>query len=271
MVRTFLVRGMLVGIVAGLLSFGFLKVYGEPQVDRAVAFESAQDEAKAAADKAAGHTHMPDQTRMSDHMQMSDHVSMSNEHEPELVSRSVQAGLGLFVAVLLYSTAFGGLFGLAYAFAYGRISEALTPRALSAMVAAVGFVAVYLVPNLKYPANPPAVGEPETIGVRTALYFIMIAISFAAMVGSIAFRRSLVPRLGDWNATLIAAAGYLVVVIAIGLALPAVNEVPDQFPAATLWNFRIASMGAQLILWATLGLLFGALTERARSHGARTS
>jgi hypothetical protein len=49
MVRTFLVRGMLVGIVAGLLSFAFLKIYGEAQVDRAVAFESQQDEAKSAA------------------------------------------------------------------------------------------------------------------------------------------------------------------------------------------------------------------------------
>jgi len=274
MVRTFLVRGMLVGVVAGLLSFGFLKVYGEPQVDRAVAFESAQDEAKAAAEKAAGHAHMSDQTttsdhmHMSDHMSMSDHTGMSHEDEPELVSRSVQAGLGLFVAVLVYSAAFGGLFGLAYAFAYGRISDALTPRALSAVVAAAGFVAIYLVPNLKYPANPPSVGEPETIGMRTALYFIMIAISFAVMVGSMALRRSLVARLGDWNATLIAAAGYLVVVAAIALVLPAVNEVPEQFPAAVLWNFRIASMGAQLILWATLGLLFGALTERALSHGA---
>jgi hypothetical protein len=57
MVRTFLVRGMLVGIVAGLLSFAFLKVYGEPQVDRAVAFETQQDEAKAAAEKAESHGH----------------------------------------------------------------------------------------------------------------------------------------------------------------------------------------------------------------------
>ena len=51
MVRTFLVRGMLVGIVAGLLSFGFLNLYGEPQVDRAIAFETQMDEAKAAADR----------------------------------------------------------------------------------------------------------------------------------------------------------------------------------------------------------------------------
>jgi hypothetical protein len=55
MVRTFLVRGMLVGIVAGLLSFAFLKFYGEPQVDRAVAFETQQDEAKAAAHQEESH------------------------------------------------------------------------------------------------------------------------------------------------------------------------------------------------------------------------
>jgi hypothetical protein len=57
MVRTFLVRGMLVGIVAGLLSFAFLKIYGEPQVDRAVAFETLKDEAKTAAQKAESHDH----------------------------------------------------------------------------------------------------------------------------------------------------------------------------------------------------------------------
>lgn len=249
MIGTFLVRGMLVGIVAGLLSFGFLKVYGEPQVDRALAFETQQDEAKAAANKAEGHMHM------------------SNEDEPELVSRSVQAGLGLFVAVLVYSAAFGGLFGLTYAFAYGRISGALTPRALSAALAAMGFVAICLVPNLKYPANPPPVGEPGTIGVRTALYFIVIAISFGAMVGSIAFRRLFVAQFGDWNATLIASAHYVALMIAVWLVLPVVNEVPDQFPAVVLWNFRIASMGSHFIMWATLGLLFGALTHRASPYG----
>jgi len=39
--------------------------------------------------------------------------------------------------------------------------------------------------------------------------------------------------------------------------------VPEEFPAAVLWKFRIASLGAQFIMWATLGLLFGALTQRA--------
>jgi Probable cobalt transporter subunit (CbtA) len=244
MVRTLLVRGMLVGIVAGLLSFGFLKVYGEPQVDRAIAFETQQDAAKTAADKAKG-------------------MHMSDEEESELVSRPVQAGLGLFTAVLVYSVAFGGLFGLAFAFAFGRIPGALTPQAVSALLAAAGFVAIYLVPNLKYPANPPSVGDPETIGTRTALYFSMIAISIAAMIGSVTLKRLFVARLGEWNANVAVAACYIVVVAVTALLLPMVNEVPDEFPAVVLWKFRIASLGAQFIMWATLGLLFGALTQAA--------
>jgi predicted cobalt transporter CbtA len=265
MVRTFLVRGMLVGIVAGLLSFGFLKVYGEPQVDRAIAFETQMDEAKAAAEKAKD---MP--KGMDMHKDMPKGMAMSEE-EPELVSRPVQAGLGLFTAVIVYCAAFGGLFGLAFAFAYGRLPGALTPQAVSALLAATGFIAIYLVPNLKYPANPPSVGDPETIGMRTALYFIMIAISLAAMIGSASLKRLFVLRFGDWNATLMVAASYIVVMVIAALVLPAINEVPEQFPAVVLWQFRIASLGAQFIMWATLGLLFGALTQRAfTDRGVRT-
>ena len=243
MVRTFLVRGMLVGIVAGLLSFGFLKIYGEPQVDRAIAFEQQMDEAKA---------------------EFAKHHGMAvPEEPPELVSRPVQAGLGLFVAVMIYSAAFGGLFGLAFAFAQGRMAGELSPQALAALLALIGFIAIYLVPNLKYPANPPSVGNPETIGTRTALYFGMIGISLIAMVSGVNFRRMLAARYGSWNATLMVAAYYIVVMIAAALLLPAVNEVPDEFPAVVLWKFRIASLAAQLIMWTTLGLLFGALTQRA--------
>jgi hypothetical protein len=239
---------MLVGMVAGLLSFGFLRVYGEPQVESAVAFETQQDEPNAAAKKSESHMHL------------------SDRDENELVSRSVQAA-SAFRCRPRHSTAFGGLFGLAYAFAYGRISGALTPQALSAALAATGFVAIYLVPNLKYPANPPSVGEHEPIGIRTAIYFLMIAISIAAMIASLAIKHLFVARFGEWNANLFVAGCYILLVGIAALLLPAVNEVPDQFPAVVLWNFRIASVGAQLIMWATLGLLFGALTQRAAVHG----
>lgn len=241
MVRALLVRGMLVGVLAGLLVFAFGRIVGEPQIDRAISFEAALDHAKAMEDAAKGV-----------------HV----EPEPALVSRSVQAGWGLFAGVLVYSTAFGGLFALVFAAVHGRSFD-LGPRATSALLAAAGFVSVYLIPSLKYPASPPAVGEAETIGYRTALYFSMIGLSVAAMVLASMLRKRLAPGLGEWTAALTAIGCYLVAMIVVGSALPAIDEVPEGFPAVVLWHFRIASFGMQLVLWATLGLAFGVLTERA--------
>ena len=110
---------------------------------------------------------------------------------------------------------------------YGRVGE-VGPRAISALLAIAGLVALYIVPNLKYPANPPSVGDPATIGMRTALYFLMMAISLAAMIGSVTLGRRLRAGYGAWNAYLTAAAVYLVVVIAVSLLLPSVNEVPGN-------------------------------------------
>jgi predicted cobalt transporter CbtA len=249
MVRTLLIRGMLVGLVAGLLVFAFGKLVGEPQVDRAITFETAMDEAKAKAEMAKG---MP----------------MPVE-EPEIVSREVQASIGLLTGVVVYSTAFGGLFALVFAYAYGRAGNA-SPRAISALLAAGGIVALYIVPNLKYPANPPSVGESETIGMRTGFYFLMMLVSITAMVAAIMVRKRLVPLYGDWEASLVSGAGYIAIVLAVGLfALPAINEVPEAFPAVLLWRFRIASLGMQAIMWTTIGLLFGYLTERAMLSSGR--
>jgi predicted cobalt transporter CbtA len=242
MVRTLLIRGMTCGLLAGLLVFSFAKVFGEPQVDRAITFETAMDEAKVKADAAKG---------------------IHDMEQPELVSRRMQASFGLLTGVVVYCTAFGGLFALIFAFANGRVGG-LNPRALSALLALAGIIAIYVVPNLKYPANPPSVGHPDTIGIRTELYFIMMALSIAAMVGAVMLRKHLVPRHGAWSAALIASAGYVVVVALVAALLPPINEVPSDFPAVLLWHFRIDSLAMQVIMWATLGLGFGALTERAK-------
>jgi hypothetical protein len=238
---------MIIGLVAALLSFGFLELAGEPSVDRAVAFEHAMDEAKAkakAGEAAAKGLPAP-----------------VEQAEPELVSRPVQASIGLLTGVAVYSTAFGGLFALVFALVYGRMAD-LGPRATSALLAAVGFVAVYVTPMLKYPANPPSVGLPETIGIRTSLYFAMILISLAATIAAGMLRNRLNPRVGGWNSALIAAGAYVFVVAVVAFALPDLNEVPEDFPATVLWRFRIASLGGQLIMWTTLGVLFGVAAER---------
>jgi hypothetical protein len=233
---------MLVGILAGLLCFGFLKVYGEPQVDVAIGFETAMDEAKAKAEMAKG---MP-----------------MPADEPELVSREKQASWGLLTGVMAYNIAFGGLFALGFAFVYGRLEATSSPRTAAVLVALTGFVAIYLVPNLKYPANPPSVGNPDTIGIRTGLYFMMIVLSLGTMILAANMRKALVPNWGGWNATIIVGLSYLVVMVIVSLLAPVINEVPDGFPAVTLWKFRCASMGAQLIMWSTLALVFGALAEK---------
>lgn len=231
MVGKLLIRGMLAGIAAGLLTFGFAKIAGEPQVDQAISFEEKADAAKGEAP------------------------------EPEIVSRATQSSYGLFTGVMVYGASIGGLFSLVFAFAHGRAGR-LSPRALAAWLALAAFVAIYLVPNIKYPANPPSVGDPDTIGYRTGLFFLMIAISLAVSVFSLKVRAACVPRFGGWNASIVALVLFVVVIGAIQLGLPAINEVPAAFPAVLLWKFRAVSIGMQAILWTTIGLAFGAMAER---------
>ena len=178
MVGNLLLRGMIAGVLAGLLVFAFARTFGEPLVDSAIAFEDQINQAK-------GET-----------------------PEPEIVSRETQAGLGLFTGIMAYSVGIGGLFALAFSYAYGRVSP-FGPRATAALIALAAFVAIALVPDIKYPANPPSVGNPETIGVRTEYFFVMIIISIAAMMGAVALARNLVARYGKWNATIIAGIAFV--------------------------------------------------------------
>jgi predicted cobalt transporter CbtA len=246
MVRDLLIRGMLVGLLAGLLAFGFAKVFGEPQVDRAIAFEEQMSQTSGEAPA----------------MTMAPGTAMDHGTEVELVSRRVQSTIGLFTGAVVVGTALGGLFALVFAFSYGRMGR-LSPRVTAALLAAGGFVAFAFVPGLKYPANPPAVGAAETIGYRTELYFAMVLISIAAAVTAIMIGRRLVVRHGGWNAALMGAASFIVIIVAAQLLLPSINEVPDKFPADLLWRFRVVSFGIQFILWTTIGLVFGALAERS--------
>src|SRR5262249_54322004 len=140
LMRTLLVRGMLAGLAAAALALIFAWILGEPQIGHAIAFEDQQA-------RLAGAPPPP---------------APVSRPAPELVSRTVQETFGLAVAVGLVGLALGGLFSIVFAICYGRIGR-FGPRATSALVAAGAFVAVELVPFLKYPANPPSVGNPATI------------------------------------------------------------------------------------------------------------
>src|SRR5205823_13748040 len=109
------------------------------------------------------------------------------------------------------------------------------------------------------PANPPSIGEPDAITVRTALYFMMIVLSVIAAVAAKSTARQLMRRLGGWNGAMIGGAAYLIVVAAAMFILPPVNEVLADFLATTLWYFRLGSLGIQAVLWTAFGLIFGVL------------
>ncbi|MET0271185.1 MAG: CbtA family protein [Sphingomonas sp.] len=242
MVGPLLWRGMLAGLLGAVLAALFALAFAEPQVDLAIAVEAA-------------------------------HSAHDGMHaEPEIVSRATQKGTGLFTALILYGTAVGGLFALLFAAGYGRVggrTGPIGPRALALLLALAAFVIVALVPALKYPPTPPAVGRHETVAVRTIAYFGMIGLSLLAAVAGGWARRRLLPRRDGFDALVGGLLAYVAVVSVVQALLPAIDEVPADFPATLLWRFRLASLGSQLVLWLALGLVFGRLAERllaARRH-----
>ncbi|MEU8635910.1 CbtA family protein [Amycolatopsis sp. NPDC048633] len=246
MMKTLLVRGMLAGLIAGVLAFGFAYAFGEPPVDTSIGLE---------------------ETLSHDHSHAADSGQAAEEPEEELVPRDIQSTVGLLAGVLVYAVAIGGLLSLAFAFAQGRLGS-LRPRVTALLLTGGAFTVVFLIPFLKYPANPPAVGQPGTIGSRTELYFGFVAVSLLAGILATVFGRKLADRLGAWNGFLLAAAGYLVVVGVVAWLMPVVDEVPAAFPASTLWQFRTASIGTQVTLWLALGLAFGAFAEKTLTKKA---
>lgn len=247
MVGRLLLRGMLVGLIAGILTFAFARVYGEPQVDIAIAFEEAMSAAEPADPGAA-----------------------PAMEEAPLVSRPTQAGIGLFTGLIIYGASLGGLFALTFAVVHGRFSH-LGPRGTAAVIGLLGFVSLFFVPFLKYPSNPPAVGIDETIGLRTQLYFMMVVLSLLGMAAAVTLARTLLPAHGVWSATLAGAALYVAAMLVASMALPPINEMPEGFSPLVIWSFRVTTVGMHMILWTVISLTFGWLAERQAGPRAVTA
>lgn len=239
--RTFgslLVRGLIVGLFAGLLAGTFAYVMGEPRVDAAIAIEEA----------GAAHSH--------DH----DHADGTEQTEEQpLVSREGQKA-GLFLATSLYGVALGGLFAVAFTLLRRKLRTGNDAYAALGLAAA-GFVGIVLVPFFKYPPNPPAVGDPDTITKRTVTYLLTLVIGLLAVWGGVALSRW-AARYGEIAQLAGGVAGVVVTVVAAYLILPRINEVPETFPATLLWQFRFASLGTQATLWLLLGFGYAVAVDR---------
>jgi Probable cobalt transporter subunit (CbtA) len=170
---------------------------------------------------------------------------------------------------------------------YGRFSS-LPPATLAFVVAGGMFLSTYLVPFLKYPANPPSIGHGETIGARTGLYLAMVVASVLSLILAVWLTKRLQPRFGGYSAALLAGAAFIVVVGIVMLLLPSLGQLSDNvaeygnhatetpqplldlqgriviagFSADDMYSFRLYSLVAQLILWATIGLGFAPMANK---------
>jgi len=222
-------RGLLAGAVASVAAFVFARTFVEPVIDKAIAYEEAN---------AGGH-----------------------DHGVELFTRGVQANIGMGFGVLGFSVAMGALFAVVYCVAYGRVGNT-SPRLLALLVAGGMFLSLYVIPSLKYPPSPPAVSLDETIRQRTLLYLLLVVLSAVLLAGAVWLGHRLVERYGAWSATLMAAAGYVVAVAVLMLALPTIDETPADFPADVLFDLRLYSLRTQVVMWAINAVVFGSTVQR---------
>ena len=247
MEKRIIARGLLAGALAGVLAFVFARIFVEPVIGRAIDYEDGRSDAEAA---------------MGAH-----------EHGMEVFTRGVQANIGMGFGVLAFAVAMGALFAVAFVVVYGRVGG-LSPRALALLMAAAAFGAICLVPFLKYPANPPSIGDGQTIGDRTGLYLLMVVTSLSLAATAFWLGRRLAPRLGACGATFAATGAYALAMGVVMIVAPPVAETPKPlrdasstivyrgFPADDLYHFRLYSLGTQLVLWATIGVVFAVLISR---------
>jgi len=284
-------RGALAGLVAGVLGFVFARIWAEPVIDKSIDYESGRDDALAALNTAAGRPAAPE--------------------GPEIFSRTMQSTVGIATGIIVFSVAMGALVAVAYAVLHGRF--AVRPQTLAWLIAGFGFLGVYLLPFVKYPANPPAIGHTFTIMPRGQLYLTMVAASLILLGLAVFAARRLWARFGVYRSVLTAAVGFFVFYGVLLAVLPSLGELSantahaDQFrfaPAATetpqpitnilstplavdgksiapgqivypgfdadvLWKFRWYSLINQLLVWTTIGLVFGALIERLVAGGRK--
>jgi hypothetical protein len=248
-------RGLLAGAAAGVLSFIFSRIFIEPVIDQAIGYEDGIGAAHEALSGATGgHDH-------------------GGGGGFEGFTRAVQMNIGMGLGVLLYSIAIGALFAVVFAVAYGRVGN-ISARLLSLYVAGGMLLSVFIVPALKYPPSPPALSLDETLRQRTLLYLLMVALSAALLVAAVYLGRRLNAKLGVWNAMLAAAGAYIAATAIVMLVLPTIDETPgpllddagnivyEGFPADLLYDFRLFPFGNQLVIYLTIGLVFGAMAAK---------
>jgi predicted cobalt transporter CbtA len=212
-------RGALAGLFAGILGFVFARIWAEPIINKAIDYESGRDGWLDALNKAAGRPVMPD--------------------GPEIFSRDIQSTIGIASGIVAFSAAMGALVAVAYLVLHGRFN--VRPRVLVWQIAGFGFLGVYLLPFVKYPANPPAIGHAFTIADRGRLYLTLVATSLILICFAIYLARRMMPRFGLLAAVVTSTVAFLIVYgIVIGL-MPSLGDLSANVAHADQFGYARAA------------------------------
>lgn len=241
-----LARGGIGGIAGGVASAAVLWVAVEPALDRAIALEGAGG---------AGHSHVEATS------------SHSHSHEAGETVTRLQQQIGGTVTVVVVAALMGLVFAVVYARSRHRL-PGRTDLGRSLLLGGLAFGVLALGPALLIPANPPGVGDPETVDHRTLGYLLVVGLG-ALLVGAAFGLRHLLARRGAAPevAWALVAVGVTIGVAAIALLAPVpAVVVPSSMPAGLLWDFRMGSLAQLGAMWGVIGFVHGALVHRAATR-----
>jgi len=164
---------------------------------------------------------------------------------------------GQLLAGGILGMSIGALFGIVFAYSRNSLPKGHTVKK-TFVLAAIMWLTIFLIPFLKYPANPPTVGEADTVILRQTLYLLFIAISGFSAVGFSRLYKKLE------NKKYLAFVGYAVFITAVFFIMP---PSPDEVtaPMDLVNGFRTMSVMAVTIFWIAEAIILGALWQRYKT------
>lgn len=229
---TFIAITLIAGAIAGILLAIINQGIVEPYIDQAINIEN------------------------QDAIAQGEVINPQELNDYRLWQKGGEIAAGTVLGVSL-----GALFGVVFAFARNSIPGSNNKKK-ALILAGVMLLVIYIVPALKYPANPPAVGDPETIYYRESLYIALLTISGFSALGL----ASLYRKFGDKKAKeIVIPVIYIGIIAAAFMILP---PNPDEItaPMNLVMGFRIVSGFTVSVFWGLLGLILGALWDKTKPH-----
>lgn len=169
---------------------------------------------------------------------------------------------GEIFAGAVFGMAFGSLLGIVFVFGRKLISGSNIKKAM--IFSGILWLVIFMLPLIKYPANPPTVGDPETIEYRQLLYISFIFISgISALVLSILYNK-MTTKSPTIKISIVSGI-YAGIMIVSFIAMP---SNPDEItaPIDLVNGFRLASMFTMTTFWIVLGITFGILWEKLKPY-----